>query len=249
MGPVARWSSVALALLVVGACAATESPRGATSGTPVTSKSTSTTTTSTTTTSTTTTSSTTTSTTTTSTTTTSPTTTTEPPLPPTTAAPRTTTTVLRSGVPEGFCAGLALESASITRVLEELDASGASETAHHLAHLRATTTLLGWINERVPAGLRDDSGLLDEVYTNIDGALADLEPGTVTDGRLRNVLFGTLLDSSIDGLALDGAAGRLADWVEDSCGTFPMVAFVADLFAAARLAEGDELVFEFPGDR
>ena len=229
MGPVVRWSSVALALLVVGACAATESPRGATSGTPVTSTSTSTTTTSTTTTST--------------------TTTTEPPLPPTTAAPRTTATVLRSGVPEGFCAGLALESASITRVLEELDASGASETAHHLAHLRATTTLLGWINERVPAGLRDDSGLLDEVYTNIDGALADLEPGTVTDGRLRNVLFGTLLDSPIDGLALDGAAGRLADWVEDSCGTFPMVAFVADLFAAARLAEGDELVFEFPGDR
>ena len=37
--------------------------------------------------------------------------------------------------------------------------------------------------------------------------------------------------------------------VEDSCGTFPMVAVVADLFAAARLAEGDELVFEFPGDR
>ncbi|MDE0750427.1 MAG: hypothetical protein OSB37_10635, partial [Acidimicrobiales bacterium] len=176
-------------------------------------------------------------------------TTTVPPIPPTTAAPRTTITALRSGVPEGFCAGLAVESASITRVLEELDASGASETAHRLAHLRATSTLLGWIDERVPADLRDDSGLLDEVYTSVDGALADLDPGTVTEARLRNALFGALLDSSADGSALDGAAGRVADWVDDSCGAFPMVAFVSDLFAAARRAEGDELVFEFPGDR
>ena len=214
MGPADRWLSVALALLIVGACAATESPRGATSGTSTTAA-----------------------------------TTTVPPIPPTTAAPRTTTTVLRSGVPEGFCAGLAVESASITRVLEELDASGASETAHRLAHLRATSTLLGWIDERVPADLRDDSGLLDEVYTSVDGALADLDPGTVTEARLRNALFGALLDSSADGSALDGAAGRVADWVDDSCGAFPMVAFVSDLFAAARRAEGDELVFEFPGDR
>ena len=55
--------------------------------------------------------------------------------------------------------------------------------------------------------------------------------------------------SGADGSALDGAAGRVADWVDDSCGAFPMVAFVSDLFAAARRAEGDELVFEFPGDR
>ena len=157
--------------------------------------------------------------------------------------------MLRSGVPEGFCAGLAGESASITRVLEELAASGASETAHRLAHLRATSTLLGWIDERVPADLRDDSGLLDEVYTSVDGALADLDPGTVTEARLRNALFGALLDSSADGSALDGAAGRVVDWVDDSCGAFPMVACVSDLFTAARRADGDELVFEFPGDR
>ena len=234
MGPADRWSSVALALLIVGACAATESPRGATSGTSTTAATTTTTTAATTTT-------------TTAATTTS--TTTVPPIPPTTAAPRTTITALRSGVPEGFCAGLAVESASITRVLEELDASGASETAHRLAHLRATSTLLGWIDERVPVDLRDDSGLLDEVYTSVDGALADLDPGTVTEARLRNALFGALLDSSADGSALDGAAGRVADWVDDSCGAFPMVAFVSDLFAAARRAEGDGLVFEFPGDR
>ena len=233
-----RWSLVVSVLLLVGACATPESPRGATSGiTPTTSTTLVLSTTSTTlvpsTTS----------------TTLVPSTTSTTLVPSTTAAPRTTTTVRRSGVPDGFCSGLAVKSASITRILEEADASGSSEAAQRLAQLRATTTLLHWIDERVPIDLRDDSGLLDEVYGNIDGVLADLEPGTVTDGRLRNVLFGALLDSSIDGLALDGAAGRLADWVEDSCGTFPMVAFVADLFAAARLAEGDELVFDFPGDR
>ena len=222
MGPADRWLSVVLALLIVGACAATESPRGATSGTSTTTTPSTTTTTS---------------------------TTTVPPIPPTTAAPRTTTTVLRSGVPEGFCAGLAVESASITRVLEELDASGASEPAHRLAPLRAPSTPLGRIDERVPADLRADSGLLDEVYTSVDGALADLDPGTVTEARLRNALFGALLDSSADGSALDGAAGRVVDWVDDSCGAFPMVAFVSDLFTAARRADGDELVFEFPGDR
>ena len=109
------------------------------------------------------------------------------------------------------------------------------------------TGLVGWIDGQVPAGLQEDSGLLGEVYSDIDVALADLDPVMVTDGQLRNALFGALMGSPVDGQMLDGAAGRVADWVDGSCGTFPMVAFVADLFAAARQAEGDGLVFEFPG--
>ncbi|HJO20919.1 MAG: hypothetical protein QF367_10325 [Acidimicrobiales bacterium] len=165
----------------------------------------------------------------------------------TTAPPRTTTTAQWSDVPEGFCAGLAVESARITQALEELDASGPSDAARLLAHLRATTALVGWIDGRAPAGLQEDSGLFGGVYSNVDIVLADLDPEMVTDSQLRNALFGALMDSPVDGQMLDGAAGRVADWVDGSCGVFPMVAFVADLFAAARQADGDELVFEFPG--
>ncbi len=150
-------------------------------------------------------------------------------------------------MPEGFCAGLAVESARITQALEEFDASGPSDAARLLAHLRATTALVGWIDGRAPAGLQEDSGLLGGVYSNVDIVLADLDPEMVTDSQLRNALFGALMDSPVDGQMLDGAAGRVADWVDGSCGVFPMVAFVADLFAAARQAGGDEMVFEFPG--
>jgi|TARA_Y100000031_G_scaffold49510_2_gene56856 hypothetical protein len=106
---------------------------------------------------------------------------------------------------------------------------------------------VGWIDGRAPAGLQEDSGLLGGVYSNVDIVLADLDPEMVTDSQLRNALFGALMDSPVDGQMLDGAAGRVADWVDGSCGVFPMVAFVADLFAAARQAGGDEMVFEFPG--
>jgi len=240
VGPVLRRSSVVIVFLIVGACATAELPRGATSGTssstlpasstaiPVVS----------------TTAPPPASTTVVSTTAPPPTSTT---VVSTTAPPRTTTTAQGSDVPEGFCAGLAVESARITQALEELDASGPSDAARLLAHLRATTALVGWIDGRAPAGLQEDSGLFGGVYSNVDIVLADLDPEMVTDSQLRNALFGALMDSPVDGQMLDGAAGRVADWVDGSCGVFPMVAFVADLFAAARQADGDELVFEFPG--
>ncbi len=228
-----RWPLVALALVLVGACATPDVSRGATSGIASTSTSTTTSTTSTT-------------------TSTAPSTTPPTTAPPTTSAtapPRTTTTAQHSDVPEGFCAGLAVESASITLALEELVASDATEATHRLTHLRATTALLGWIDEHAPADLGADSGLLAEVYADIDRVLADLDPGTVTEARLRNALFGALMDSPTSGADLDEAAGRVAAWVDDSCGSFPMIAFVADLFAAARQADGDEFVFEYPGER
>jgi hypothetical protein len=218
---------VVIVFLIVGACATAELPRGATSGTSSSTLPASSTA--------------------------IPVVSTTAPPPTsttvvsTTAPPRTTTTAQWSDVPEGFCAGLAVESARITQALEELDASGPSEAARLLAHLRATTALVGWIDGRAPAGLQEDSGLLGGVYSNVDIVLADLDPEMVTDSQLRNALFGALMDSPVDGQMLDGAAGRVADWVDGSCGVFPMVAFVADLFAAARQADGDELVFEFPG--
>ncbi len=227
MGPVLRRSSVVIVFLIVGACATAELPRGATSGTSSSTLPASSTA--------------------------IPVVSTTAPPPTsttvvsTTAPPRTTTTAQWSDVPEGFCAGLAVESARITQALEELDASGPSDAARLLAHLRATTALVGWIDGRAPAGLQEDSGLFGGVYSNVDIVLADLDPEMVTDSQLRNALFGALMDSPVDGQMLDGAAGRVADWVDGSCGVFPMVAFVADLFAAARQADGDELVFEFPG--
>lgn len=227
MGPVLRRSSVVIVFLIVGACATAELPRGATSGTSSSTLPASGTA--------------------------IPVVSTTAPPPTsttvvsTTAPPRTTTTAQWSDVPEGFCAGLAVESARITQALEELDASGPSDAARLLAHLRATTALVGWIDGRAPAGLQEDSGLFGGVYSNVDIVLADLDPEMVTDSQLRNALFGALMDSPVDGQMLDGAAGRVADWVDGSCGVFPMVAFVADLFAAARQADGDELVFEFPG--
>jgi len=227
VGPVLRRSSVVIVFLIVGACATAELPRGATSGTSSSTLPASSTA--------------------------IPVVSTTAPPPTsttvvsTTAPPRTTTTAQWSDVPEGFCAGLAVESARITQALEELDASGPSDAARLLAHLRATTALVGWIDGRAPAGLQEDSGLFGGVYSNVDIVLADLDPEMVTDSQLRNALFGALMDSPVDGQMLDGAAGRVADWVDGSCGVFPMVAFVADLFAAARQADGDELVFEFPG--
>jgi len=227
VGPVLRRSSVVIVFLIVGACATAELPRGATSGTSSSTLPASGTA--------------------------IPVVSTTAPPPTsttvvsTTAPPRTTTTAQWSDVPEGFCAGLAVESARITQALEELDASGPSDAARLLAHLRATTALVGWIDGRAPAGLQEDSGLFGGVYSNVDIVLADLDPEMVTDSQLRNALFGALMDSPVDGQMLDGAAGRVADWVDGSCGVFPMVAFVADLFAAARQADGDELVFEFPG--
>jgi|TARA_B100000929_G_scaffold182940_1_gene144856 hypothetical protein len=218
---------VVIVFLIVGACATAELPRGATSGTSSSTLPASSTA--------------------------IPVVSTTAPPPTsttvvsTTAPPRTTTTAQWSDVPEGFCAGLAVESARITQALEELDASGPSDAARLLAHLRATTALVGWIDGRAPAGLQEDSGLFGGVYSNVDIVLADLDPEMVTDSQLRNALFGALMDSPVDGQMLDGAAGRVADWVDGSCGVFPMVAFVADLFAAARQADGDELVFEFPG--
>jgi len=218
---------VVIVFLIVGACATAELPRGATSGTSSSTLPASSTA--------------------------IPVVSTTAPPPTsttvvsTTAPPRTTTTAQWSDVPEGFCAGLAVESARITQALEELDASGPSDAARLLAHLRATTALVGWIDGRAPAGLQEDSGLFGGVYSNVDIVLADLDPEMVTDSQLRNALFGALMGSPVDGQMLDGAAGRVADWVDGSCGVFPMVAFVADLFAAARQADGDELVFEFPG--
>ncbi len=172
-----RWRPLALVIpvvLVLGACAQDEDAPvpaavATTTAAPPSSSLSSTTTTSSTTSSTATTSST---------------------VPPTTAPPRSPTTAVGgpTDVPEGFCGDLAVESARVTTALEALDPEAALPV-RHLVQLRATTALLTWLAEHVPATRRYDAGTL---------------------------------------------AGGAA------CGDFPMVSFVADLFAAARLAAGDE---------
>ena len=177
-----------------------------------------------------------------STTTTSSTATTSSTLPPTTAPPRSPTTAVGgpTDVPEGFCGDLAVESARVTTALEALDPEAALPV-RHLVQLRATTALLTWLAEHVPATRRYDAGTLAGVYEGIDRVLAELDVGSVTEARLRQALFGALLaEPDAAGAELDEAAGRIADWVGAACGDFPMVSFVADLFAAARLAAGDE---------
>ena len=170
------------------------------------------------------------------------TTTTSSTVPPTTAPPRSPTTAVGgpTDVPEGFCGDLAVESARVTTALEALDPEAALPV-RHLVQLRATTALLTWLAEHVPATRRYDAGTLAGVYEGIDRVLAELDVGSVTEARLRQALFGALLaEPDAAGAELDEAAGRIADWVGAACGDFPMVSFVADLFAAARLAAGDE---------
>jgi hypothetical protein len=177
-----------------------------------------------------------------STTTTSSTATTSSTVPPTTAPPRSPTTAVGgpTDVPEGFCGDLAVESARVTTALEALDPEAALPV-RHLVQLRATTALLTWLAEHVPATRRYDAGTLAGVYEGIDRVLAELDVGSVTEARLRQALFGALLaEPDVAGAELDEAASRIADWVGAACGDFPMVSFVADLFAAARLAAGDE---------
>ncbi|MBL78041.1 MAG: hypothetical protein CL459_03585 [Acidimicrobiaceae bacterium] len=170
------------------------------------------------------------------------TTTTSSTVPPTTAPPRSPTTAVGgpTDVPEGFCGDLAVESARVTTALEALDPEAALPV-RHLVQLRATTALLTWLAEHVPATRRYDAGTLAGVYEGIDRVLAELDVGSVTEARLRQALFGALLaEPDAAGAELDEAASRIADWVGAACGEFPMVSFVADLFAAARLAAGDE---------
>lgn len=170
------------------------------------------------------------------------TTTTSSTVPPTTAPPRSPTTAVGgpTDVPEGFCGDLAVESARVTTALEALDPEAALPV-RHLVQLRATTALLTWLAEHVPATRRYDAGTLAGVYEGIDRVLAELDVGSVTEARLRQALFGALLaEPDAAGAELDEAASRIADWVGTACGDFPMVSFVADLFAAARLAAGDE---------
>ena len=177
-----------------------------------------------------------------STTTTSSTATTSSTVPPTTAPPRSPTTAVGgpTDVPEGFCGDLAVESARVTTALEALDPEAALPV-RHLVQLRATTALLTWLAEHVPATRRYDAGTLAGVYEGIDRVLAELDVGSVTEARLRQALFGALLaEPAAAGAELDESASRIADWVGAACGDFPMVSFVADLFAAARLAAGDE---------
>lgn len=224
----ARWRPVALLVLLLGACALDED-----APTPNTAPTTTTTTT-------------TTATTTTVATTTVPatstTTTTVTTVPPTTAPPRSSTTVGDgpSDVPEGFCAGLAVASARVTTALEDV-APDATQPARRLAQLRATNDLVAWLADHVPATRRFDARTLADVYAGIDRILADLDPAMVTEARLRQALFSAILaEPDAEGEALDVSAGRIAAWVASACGDFPMVSFVADLFAAARLADGDE---------
>ena len=171
-----------------------------------------------------------------STTTTSSTATTSSTVPPTTAPPRSPTTAGGgpTDVPEGFCGDLAVESARVTTALEALDPEAALPV-RHLVQLRATTALLTWLAEHVPATRRYDAGTLAGVYEGIDRVLAELDVGSVTEARLRQALFGALLaEPDAAGAELDEAASRIADWVGAACGDFPMVSFVADLFAVAR---------------
>lgn len=153
---------------------------------------------------------------------------------PTSAAP---TTTLAGGpigeAPPGFCAELAIESGGLILEVERvLPADGQLDPLSQRALLLATRNLLAWTNNRIPAELRDDVGLLNRVYADLGIELDGLDAEMVTMPRLQALVFTYVLDSPVvDADQLDLSARRLAAFVDRSCGHgFPIMESMADLF-------------------
>ncbi len=163
------------------------------------------------------------------------------PVPSTSAQPEPAPTTSLAGgpIPEaatGFCAELAVESGELILEVERvLPDDGLLDPRSQHALLLATRNLLAWTNNRVPAELRADVGLLNRVYADLGIQLDRLDPDTVTMPRLQALVFTYVLDSPVvDAHELDLSARRLGAFVDGSCGRgFPIMESMADLFAPA----------------
>ena len=154
--------------------------------------------------------------------------------------PTTTTVVPGSPLPEvspGFCAELAVHSGDLMSGVEKILPDGDPLDGPTLrALLIASRDLLIWTASRVPVSLASEVGALVGVYHNIGAELERLDPGTVTEARIRGVLFTSVFgSSSTDGIDLEVAAIRLAAFVNHSCGPgYPLLTSLGDIFAIAR---------------
>ena len=153
----------------------------------------------------------------------------------------TTTTVVPGAplpeVPPGFCTELAVHSGDLMSGVEKILSDGDPLDGPTLrALLIASRDLLIWTAARVPVSLASEVGALVGVYHNIGAELERLDPGTVTEARIRGVLFTVVFgSSSTDGIDLEEAAIRLATFVNHSCGPgYPLLTSLGDIFAIAR---------------
>ena len=155
--------------------------------------------------------------------------------PSTSVAP--TTSLAGGPIPEaaaGFCAELAVESGELILEVERvLPDDGLLDPRSQHALLLATRNLLAWTNNRVPAELRADVGLLNRVYADLGIQLDRLNPETVTMPRLQALVFTYVLDSQmVEAGELDLSARRLGAFVDQACGHgFPIMESMPDLFA------------------
>ena len=153
----------------------------------------------------------------------------------------TTTTVVPGAplpeVPPGFCTELAVYSGDLMSGVEQILLDGDSLDGSALRSLLiASRDLLVWTAARVPVSLASEVGALVGVYHNISAELKRLDSGTVTEARIRGVLFTSVFgSSSTDGIDLEVAAIRLAAFVNHSCGPgYPLLTSLGDIFAIAR---------------
>ena len=140
-------------------------------------------------------------------------------------------------VPPGFCAALAVHSGDLMSGVEKILPDGDPLDGPTLRSLLiASRDLLIWTAARVPVSLASEVGALVGVYHNIGAELERLDPGTVTEARIRGVLFTSVFgSSSTDGIDLEVAAIRLAAFVNHSCGPgYPLLSSLGDIFAIAR---------------
>ena len=140
-------------------------------------------------------------------------------------------------VPPGFCAELAVHSGDLMSGVEKILPDGDPLDGPTLrALLIASRDLLIWTAARVPVSLASEVGALVGVYHNIGAELERLDPWTVTEARIRGVLFTSVFgSSSTDGIDLEVAAIRLAAFVNQSCGPgYPLLTSLGDIFAIAR---------------
>ena len=167
----------------------------------------------------------------------------------------TTTTTVVPGAPlpevsPGFCAELAVYSGDLMSGVEQILLDGGSLDGSALRSLLiASRDLLVWTAARVPVSLASEVGALVGVYHNISAELKRLDPGTVTEARIRGVLFTSVFgSSSTNGIDLEVAAIRLAAFVNRSCGPgYPLLTNLGEIFAIARPNEEPGVALEGTG--
>jgi len=164
--------------------------------------------------------------------------------------PSTTTVVPGAPLPKatpGFCAELAIYSGKLISGVEKILWDSEPLDGPTLRSLLITSRdLLVWTAVRVPVSLASEVGALVGVYHNIGVELERLDSGTVTEARIRGVIFANVFGSSpTDGVDLEVAAIRLAAFVNRSCGPgYPLLSSLGDIFAIARPGAGPAAVLD-----